>query len=108
MRTPARRTGNKPDKVIADVNHVGPYFLLRFIMEKRICVPINLWVAFDLVSACKSGRLSSAQEQPRAISPSRSPGSALAKAQYSERCAGYSCARDNAVVPACRGRHWRV
>ena len=49
----ARRIRNKPDKVIADVNHVGPYFLLRFIMEKLFCIPINLWIGFDLVSAFK-------------------------------------------------------
>src|SRR4029077_11591923 len=43
-----------------------------------------------------------------ALSPSRSLGSALAKARCSEPCAGCSCARGIAVAPTCRGRHWRV
>src|SRR5262249_4158781 len=43
-----------------------------------------------------------------AIRPSRSPGSGRAKARCSELCAGCSCARDSAVAPACRGRHWQV
>src|SRR5262249_45148882 len=42
------------------------------------------------------------------INPSRSPGSGRAKARCSAPCAGYSCARGSAAVPACRGRHWQV
>ena len=37
--------------MIADVDYVGPYFFLRFIMESSVCMPIE--VGFKFVSTLK-------------------------------------------------------
>jgi hypothetical protein len=53
VRTPCRRTGNKSDKVMADINHIVPYLFLGFVVKKRLGMPINIGDSFNLVSAFK-------------------------------------------------------